>query len=632
MVRLLEALFEFCASLKLAVFTILMIATLLGIATFYEARYGMAAVQHLVFGSNVFMASMALLAVNVMSAALIRYPWKRKQTGFVVTHLGILTLLAGCLVSFRLSVDGRVSFRPGDSHNDIAMVSECVQVSVGGKHWVLPGEFWSEAGYPSAARALLPGWPEPKWIGPNPAFDLAEGVQLEVLDWLPAAKIVRELSPDRNGTPAAEVRISGTAPGGAPVEDTVQIVLPRGETGLTKSLFGGLLEVALWSTPSEADVAAFLAPPARQSLGELGMVTLHLGGESVVVPVSKDPAVVTKVAGGALVSFPQYLPQASIDGDQLLPAGAEPIAPIARVRIVGPDNVAREFLLSARNPYLTLQTAGPLAPGVRPRFDHPAMYAAISDGTRGRLHLLQGPDGVLYHRAYANEGVRSAGKVTDAELAKWMGISATVTAHFPAAVVAETFARADVTPSKLTEAMRAVRVAVTIDGTRREAWVARAAAPKGVDSPRGAATLAYGFESSGLPFTLAMVDSKKTNNPGTTDAATYESSMIVNHRDGTSHRQLITMNEPLTVGNIVTGYTFYQAGFDDALGQTVSTLSVRRDPGTVLKYAGSLIICLGIFLSFYMKAYFQKPAPASAAGATVPSAATTPNPLAGGVA
>ena len=40
MIKLLDKLFEFCASLKLAIFLILSLAFYLGSATVYEARYG----------------------------------------------------------------------------------------------------------------------------------------------------------------------------------------------------------------------------------------------------------------------------------------------------------------------------------------------------------------------------------------------------------------------------------------------------------------------------------------------------------------------------------------------------------------------------------------------------------------
>jgi hypothetical protein len=63
----------------------------------------------------------------------------------------------------------------------------------------------------------------------------------------------------------------------------------------------------------------------------------------------------------------------------------------------------------------------------------------------------------------------------------------------------------------------------------------------------------------------------------------------------------------------VQGLTFYQAGFDQDEDGPLSTLSVRHDPGWIIKYLGCALIVGGIFTMFYMKAYFQKtPAPAAA--------------------
>jgi ResB-like family protein len=63
----------------------------------------------------------------------------------------------------------------------------------------------------------------------------------------------------------------------------------------------------------------------------------------------------------------------------------------------------------------------------------------------------------------------------------------------------------------------------------------------------------------------------------------------------------ISMNEPLTHRQ----FTFYQSGFNESgHSQAVSVLNVAHDPGRPLKYAGSLMICLGIAIMFYMRAYF----------------------------
>src|SRR5579862_8081023 len=99
LVRNLLALYEFLASLKLAVVLILLVAILLGVATFVEANYGTAAVGFLIYHTWFFAALLSLLALNIFCAAAIRFPWKQHQTGFVITHIGLLTLLSGSAIS-----------------------------------------------------------------------------------------------------------------------------------------------------------------------------------------------------------------------------------------------------------------------------------------------------------------------------------------------------------------------------------------------------------------------------------------------------------------------------------------------------------------------------------------------------
>ena len=78
---------------------IFLFVVILGWATYVEDRYGTEAVHFGIYGAWWFASLMGLLGLNVLCAALIRFPWKKHQTGFVITHAGILVLLVGCLVS-----------------------------------------------------------------------------------------------------------------------------------------------------------------------------------------------------------------------------------------------------------------------------------------------------------------------------------------------------------------------------------------------------------------------------------------------------------------------------------------------------------------------------------------------------
>lgn len=107
-VRVAWGIFSFCASLKLAVILIFSLAAVLAIATFVESAYGLRAVHFAIYGTWWFTLLGLLLAVNIFSAAAIRYPWKRHQTGFVITHIGLLTLLFGCLLSRVGGIDAQM--------------------------------------------------------------------------------------------------------------------------------------------------------------------------------------------------------------------------------------------------------------------------------------------------------------------------------------------------------------------------------------------------------------------------------------------------------------------------------------------------------------------------------------------
>jgi hypothetical protein len=101
-----------------------------------------------------------------------------------------------------------------------------------------------------------------------------------------------------------------------------------------------------------------------------------------------------------------------------------------------------------------------------------------------------------------------------------------------------------------------------------------------------------------------LLDFQKQTNPGNAGNAAFSSRVRVTDQPrGVEEEHVISLNEPLTYA----GLTLYQYDFDDAgHGRESSTFSVASDPGRPLKYAGSLLVCAGIAIMFYMRAYFFK--------------------------
>ncbi len=105
--------FQFLASVKLALPMILILAILLATGTIVEAVYSTPIAKRFVYGTWWFAGFLLLLGVNVFCSAISRYPWKKYQTGFVITHVGILCVLAGALMTQQLGTDGQIALVEG---------------------------------------------------------------------------------------------------------------------------------------------------------------------------------------------------------------------------------------------------------------------------------------------------------------------------------------------------------------------------------------------------------------------------------------------------------------------------------------------------------------------------------------
>jgi hypothetical protein len=116
-----------------------------------------------------------------------------------------------------------------------------------------------------------------------------------------------------------------------------------------------------------------------------------------------------------------------------------------------------------------------------------------------------------------------------------------------------------------------------------------------IATPAGPLALSFGYESRPLDFSLTLVKFTRGVNPGGMGNASYASKVqLLDARRGIDQVREISMNEPLTHDH----FTFYQASYQESKGPAVSMLSVAYDPGRPLKYAGSLMTCLGIVWMF----------------------------------
>jgi hypothetical protein len=104
-------------SLQLAVLLIAVYFAVLVVATALEGRYDAETARSNVYRTNWFAAIHIVLAVNLLSAMLVRLPWRRRHIGFLIAHGGILVLLIGCGLTWWKGLEGQLSVYEGHANH-----------------------------------------------------------------------------------------------------------------------------------------------------------------------------------------------------------------------------------------------------------------------------------------------------------------------------------------------------------------------------------------------------------------------------------------------------------------------------------------------------------------------------------
>jgi hypothetical protein len=238
-------------------------------------------------------------------------------------------------------------------------------------------------------------------------------------------------------------------------------------------------------------------------------------------------------------------------------------------------------------------------------YQHPAIKSQTS------IEFMQDANGKLYGRLIAGGHVKSQGELTTGCRLELPGGFTFIIAEYLPHVRREI----SFEPLKLEAAESASRegaaaeVEIALGDAKKTVWLQRdnpkfqAAA---IDVPNNPMRARFTAAQIPLGFSIELVDFKREFNPGKSGNAAYYSIVKLNDKEHQiDEERLISMNGPLAHR----GLRFYQSSFRDAgHGKEASIFNVAYDPGRPLKYAGGLMISLGIATMFYMRAYFVKPA------------------------
>lgn len=532
-----------------------------------------------VYTTDWFIVLLGMLGVNILAAALIRFPWKLRQIGFVITHCGLLVLLSGSIVTFLYGVDAVLALEQGETSDHVTM-RDTNRIAV---QWQ---SLSNQPDRPVSAFLFHPGpvdWPEGKVL----RIGSINGIQVRVTRYLAHARPSEEwmAAPDGKGIAALRFSLAGPDIEGSH------------EQWLTASRFGGSTAVGSAKVEfrqAEADTMVwdFLHPPGN-GFDQQGVLSIHYLGKLERVSVGKSLGKKVPLADGASVEIASYIPNAKMQADgSFVNVGPMPVHPVVELKVYlpGAKEPIRQY---ARPSFSNPDGMRTVSCPVKFWYTHPNVAAESA------VELLSTSDGKLYCRVgngkYESRGEVHAGDLLEA----WPNTSLAIVNFVPHARRELIFT--PVTPSRNDRESyeAAAQVELTVGDTTRKLWLQRGdqgGMPLPVKSAEGTVTVSYGYESLPLGFSLSLTKFTRGMNPGGIGDASFASTVRV--QDEARHfdrSRTISMNDPLIYGK----YTFYQSGILPS--GTGTSLTVASDPGLLAKYLGSIMTCAGTLIMFVMR-------------------------------
>lgn len=556
-------------SLQLALILLATIAIACAAATVAESEFSTKIAQVYIYKAPWFLVWLGVLCMNLFAVTLTRWPWEKKHTGFIITHYGIIILLVGAIIGLHTGFEGNVTL-----HKDkppvkkITINRSIIQVESPNDTALYVMPFDASATRPSEKRPR---------VFEVPATDLkivADGFSDNLLK-------EETLVPSTRGGPGVFLRLTSSRMG-----QTVDMPLVlEGDVPSEKDFFGLATIVFQRNRPA----AAGKAPTETQMV---------FGRFAPVVQGSDAPT-------GVTVSLSQ-------DGRKVIIATPDSTsATYLREEIMGKPISAGGALVTVEDywPDFEMRDGRPVTKS--PNAENPAALVRIQSAKGdGKPSLVLAPDGdgIAYQLIRSGEAYAGGtAKKGDTFALGWADWQAEVVEALPKAEISTVVKPGPELPDGEMGIpgfrARLTSPAITDAPTR---WVPSGEITSLTDG-KNVVRIGYGLELKPVPFSIRLVDFDVPRYEGTETPSNFIASVeFQDSATGAVKSGTARMNHPAsfpgTILSNITGinYKFSQAEWNPKdLGET--TLQVLYDPGWLFKWLGSLLICVGIAVMFYIK-------------------------------
>lgn len=592
--RFLRKLFRICASLQLAISLLSLFTICLILATLLESAYSAEVARDLVYRTWWFTGLLTLLGINVLCAALKKYPWKRYQTGFLVTHLGLITLVFGGLLTNIGGSEGQMNLVDTENpeiHQYFHVSNKSDTIQVTGEHQIeicrVPKDAYND-------QALLEGITNAFYQGQEASDELKEKLKGHYwtvnfwpgsLAWHDDKHYQSELS----GVVSFLKTLANPFPGlEQKCDDTVSLKVEnfyphttsqpfRAAEGQEQSFPALHLKMTTpmtkrpnkrWITslpdflPDPMPIrfemfvlndslllSEFLNPPTTKEMGKKGQLTLILGEDRTRHHVQLDNVKVGEAIDLGKTSFKFKLRHVGnlmnmmTQGHGHGGAGPKdgPFYPAVQFELLTADGKKKGvYLASARMPQMPTFQSGDDVTIVSSWYHYPD-FRWGDESKMGSLQFLRSPDGKLYYRVFGKEGLKGKGQPLDTtdkskrHKLPWgqMNMEFQVLEWISKATKKEQIEPIHVTPgAKIAERTQpALRCQLSNEGNQKEFFVRMSRQAAKVIVGKNVFFVRYRQASRRVNFTLKLKKAQQTNDPGTNRAAAYESDVVLGYEE-----------------------------------------------------------------------------------------------------
>lgn len=579
-------------SLKFAVLLLLLLATACATATFTEAKFNTKVAHHYIYGATWFLAWLVLLCVNLFAVTMTRWPWQKKHAGFIITHYGIITLLAGAMVGRLAGFEANVTLNSnGPAQNQLSSLSEMALILEN----PITGELFSTSFDGEIAR---PSEKKPRdfQLPGSPFLARIAGYSEQLID---KSYLLPNDASDSRNIPGVALKFTSTM-----VPMPLEPILIRGsEENPGKDEFDFFGRGALFLLDQLPPKGKPFEP--EPMVVERQFIRADVPDKPLIMPHLPEPSgmsfkIVQKGSSWQLIALTN-------EGEKILsPAlafdGKKRVYPAGHF-LVEQENAWRNLSVTdgvlSDQPGVAKKPAAQLAVKiVRPLPEKlPTLLLALTPDRKLAFRSMRGGT-ILNEGIVAKDGTFTTG---------WGDWTVLVQALEPKGQIVRALEESTVKPMDGAPNFTGIRVSLVDPsiGPGKAQWI-----PMGMIQTLTVggkpARIGYLRQPIPLDFSVKLDRFDVPRDEGSDQPSNFISHVTFTGADSKTHSAEIQMNTPATfppdLWRLFTGsnYKFSQAGWDpDIPGQ--STLQVLYDPGWILKWIGALMISAGIFTMFYLR-------------------------------